>query len=79
MTHDETSQRYADKVNVFWMIPPYVKFSRLDHDPANMTYQDTPQGPKFSVSLFYKIIVIIIIINYLSLLLSLLFCLEVEK
>ena len=66
VTHDETSQRYADKVNVFWMIPPYVKFSRLDHDPANMTYQNTSQGPKFSVSIFYKIIIIIIIIiiNY---------------
>jgi len=64
VTHDETSQRYADNVNVFWMIPPYVKFSRLDLDPANMTYQGTPQGAKFSVSIFYKIIIVIIVINY---------------
>ncbi|CAH3026162.1 unnamed protein product [Porites evermanni] len=50
VTHDEASQRYADKVNVFWMIPPYVKFSRLDFDPANMKYNGTPQGPKFSLN-----------------------------
>ncbi|XP_073252900.1 uncharacterized protein [Porites lutea] len=50
VTHDEASQRYADKVNVFWMIPPYVKFSRLDQDPANMKCHDTPQGPKCSLN-----------------------------
>lgn len=47
--HAEQSQQYADNVNVFWMIPPYVKYTKLDHDPE-LTYQYTKQGPKFSVS-----------------------------
>lgn len=47
--HAEESQQYADNVNVFWMIPPYVKYTKLDHDP-DLTYQETKQGPKFSVS-----------------------------
>ncbi|KAL9974032.1 hypothetical protein ACROYT_G020561 [Oculina patagonica] len=45
--HAEQSQQYADNVNVFWMIPPYVKYTKLDHDPE-LTYQQTQQGPKFS-------------------------------
>jgi len=45
--HDQTSQQYAENVNVFWMMPPYVKFAKLD-DNANLSYQATQQGPKFS-------------------------------
>lgn len=44
------SQQYAENVNVFWMMPPYVKFAKLDHDPE-LIYQFTEQGPKFNVSI----------------------------
>ena len=49
VSHAEQSQRYADNVKVFWMIPPYVHYTTLQRDPA-LTYQETMQGPKFSVS-----------------------------
>lgn len=45
--HDTMSQQYAENVNVFWMMPPYVKFAKLDHDPE-LIYQFTEQGPKFN-------------------------------
>ena len=49
VSHAEQSQRYADNVNVFWMIPPYVHYTTLETDPA-LTLQKTKQGPKFRVS-----------------------------
>ena len=47
--HAEQSQQYADNVKVYWMIPPYVKYTKLDHD-RELSYEQTNQGPKFSVS-----------------------------
>lgn len=47
VSHAEQSQRYAENVKVFWMIPPYVNYTRLEEDPE-LIYQETQQGPKFS-------------------------------
>ena len=49
VSHAVQSERYADNVNVFWMMPPYVNYTTLERD-HELTYQETKQGPKFSVS-----------------------------
>lgn len=49
VSHAEQSQQYADNVNVFWMMPPYVNYTTLERDPE-LNYLETKQGPKFSVS-----------------------------
>ena len=49
MSHHEDSQQYAENVNVFWMLPPYVTYSDANYDPG-INYIETQQGPKFSVS-----------------------------
>lgn len=47
VSHAEQSQQYADNVNVFWMMPPYVNYTTLERDPE-LNYLETKQGPKFS-------------------------------
>lgn len=47
VSHAHTSQQYADNVNVFWMMPPYVNFLLLNRH-EELSYQHTQQGPKFS-------------------------------
>ena len=49
VSHHEDSQQYAENVNVFWMLPPYVTYSDANYDPG-INYIKTQQGPKFSVS-----------------------------
>lgn len=49
VSHHEDSQQYAENVNVFWMLPPYVTYSDANYDPG-INYIETQQGPKFSVS-----------------------------
>ena len=49
MSHHEDSQQYAENVNVFWMLPPYVTYSDANYD-SGINYIETQQGPKFSVS-----------------------------
>ena len=51
VSHAPDSARYADNVNVFWMLPPYVSYQKLDHHP-DLSYQKTAEGPKFTVSFF---------------------------
>ena len=51
VSHAPTSDQYADNVTVFWMLPPYVTYKTLDHHPS-LSYQETAEGPKFTVSLF---------------------------
>lgn len=47
VSHAPTSDQYADNVNVFWMLPPYVRYQKLDHHPS-LSYQKTAEGPKFT-------------------------------
>ncbi|XP_067040650.1 uncharacterized protein [Acropora muricata] len=47
VSHAPDSARYADNVKVFWMLPPYVSYQKLDHHP-DLSYQETAQGPKFN-------------------------------
>lgn len=47
VSHHEDSQQYAENVNVFWMLPPYVTYSDANYDPG-INYIETQQGPKFS-------------------------------
>lgn len=50
VSHANTSERYADNVNVFWMLPPYVHYRTLNH--SDWSCQETKEGPKFTVSFF---------------------------
>ncbi|PFX24679.1 uncharacterized protein LOC111331343 [Stylophora pistillata] len=47
VSHHEDSQQYAENVKVFWMLPPYVSYSKENYS-SGISYDETQQGPKFS-------------------------------